>query len=214
MSHEIFDGLVTYKGLPAPHICDFWTREKSKDFYANDESFQIGRIDMVANTGTYLDTPFHRYDNGKDLSEIVLEQLVNLSAQIIEVPFENGLEINAALLKTHTIDKQAVLFCTGWSQFFNTEIYFNNHPFITKDAAQFLLDKGVILAGIDSHNIDDTRTKSRPVHTLLLANNCLIVEHLTNLKSIKNPNSFTFTATPPKIKGMGTFPVRAFASES
>lgn len=212
LSHEIFDGLITYKGLPAPQMCDFWSREQSKDFYENGESFQIGQITMVANTGTYLDTPFHRYENGKDLAAIELQNLVDLPAQIIDCSKINGLAIAADFLEKQNISQKAILFKTNWSQNWNTEKYFENHPFLTEEAAQYLVDKKVLLVGIDSHNIDDTCGKARPVHTILLAQNILIVEHLCNLSAVTQPNNFRFTAAPPKIKGMGTFPVRAYAS--
>ncbi len=212
LSHEIFDGLVTYKGLPAPQMCDFWSREQSKGFYENGESFQIGQITMVANTGTYLDTPFHRYENGDDLAAIELKNLVDLPAQVIDCSNIKGLAIDANFLKTQAITQKAILIKTNWSKNWNTEAYYENHPFLTEDAAQYLVSKNVLLVGIDSHNIDDTRGKARPVHTVLLGKNILIVEHLCNLKAIEMPNNFRFTAAPPKIKGMGTFPVRAYAN--
>ncbi|MCY7352013.1 MAG: cyclase family protein [Cytophagaceae bacterium] len=211
LSHTIQDGLVTYKGLPAPVICDFWSREFSKTFYEEGTSFQIGKIEMVANTGTYLDTPFHRYENGADLSALRLDQLASLPAVLIQVPHRQTLRIDRTFFENLDLKNKAVLVHTGWDEHWNTESYYQNHPFLTADAAEFLVEQGVQLVGIDSHNIDDVSGKSRPVHSILLRNQILIVEHLCNLGRIPAA-SFCFTAVPPKIKGMGTFPVRAFVT--
>jgi arylformamidase len=210
LSHTIEDGLVTYKGLPAPIICDYLSREASKNIYGDGASFQIGKIEMVSNTGTYLDTPFHRYEDGKDLSQIHLTSLVDLDAVTINVPFTDTLDITEEHFQDLDLHGKAVLVCTGWDIHWNTEQYYENHPSLTAGAAQFLKESGVKLVGIDSHNIDDTRGKSRPVHTILLGAEILIVEHLCNLTLLPR-SGFTFSAVPPKIKGVGTFPVRALA---
>ena len=210
LSHTIENGLVTYKGLPAPVICDYLSRETSKQFYEVGTSFQIGKIEMVTNTGTYLDCPFHRYEHGKDLSEIALGRLVDIDALVIRVPFTETLAITQDHIKNHEIRNRAVLVHTGWDKHWNTELYYENHPFLTKEAAEYLRDCGAKLVGIDSHNIDDTRGRSRPVHTTLLGAEILIVEHLCNLYLLPD-DGFTFSAIPPKFKGVGTFPVRAMA---
>lgn len=211
LSHTIENGLVTYKGLPAPIICDYLGREESRKFYDPGTEFQIGRIDMVANTGTYLDCPFHRFEGGKDLSEIVLEQFTDLKAAVVRVPFAESLAVTPEHLQRVALKGvQAVLVHTGWATHWNTDTYYSDHPFLTEDAAVYLRDLGVTLVGIDSHNIDDTRTRSRPVHTTLLGADILIVEHMCNLESVPD-EGFLFSAIPPKVKGMGTFPVRAFA---
>jgi kynurenine formamidase len=210
LSHTIENGLVTYKGLPAPVICDYLSRENSKQFYEEGTSFQIGKIEMVTNTGTYLDCPFHRYEDGKDLSEITLERLTDIDAVVIRVPFAETLAVTREHLKNYEIRNRAVLIHTGWDEHWNTEKYYENHPFLTKDAAEYLRACDVKLVGIDSHNIDDTRGRSRPVHTTLLGAEILIVEHLCNLYLLPD-DGFTFTALPPKFKGVGTFPVRAMA---
>ncbi len=209
LSHTIFDGLVTYKGLPAPHICDYLSREASKSFYEPGTSFQIGRIDMVANTGTYIDCPFHRYEEGRDLAEIHLQEVVNLSGICIDARDISaiGPEQFAGL----NVRGKAILVCTNWSKHFNTEQYYHDHPFLTAAAAVYLKEAGAALVGIDSHNIDDTSSNSRPVHSTLLGADIFIVEHLTNLESLLH-REFRFTAAPPKVKGMGTFPVRAYAT--
>jgi arylformamidase len=209
LSHTIFDGLVTYKGLPAPIICDFLSRENSKGKYEEGTEFQIGKIEMVSNTGTYIDCPFHRYAHGKDLSEVELEAFANLEA--VTVNAIDAVEIGISFFQNLEIRNKAVIVNTGWSKNWNTESYFENHPFLTREAAEYLRDCGVKLVGIDSHNIDDTRGNSRPVHTILLGAEILIVEHLCNLDKLP-VSGYLFSAVPPKFKGVGTFPVRAFAT--
>ncbi len=210
LSHTIEDGLVTYKGLPAPIICDYLSRETSKQFYAEGTSFQIGKIEMVSNTGTYIDCPFHRFEDGKDLSQVGLERFVDLEAIVVHVPFTETLAISHEHFKGHDVRNKAVLVHTGWDSHWNTSFYYENHPYLTAEAATYLLDNNVNLVGIDSHNIDNTQGKGRPVHTILLGAEILIVEHLCNLYLLPDSN-FTFSAIPPKFKGVGTFPVRAMA---
>ena len=210
LSHTIENGLVTYKGLPAPIICDYLSRESSRQFYAEGTEFQIGKIEMVTNTGTYIDCPFHRFENGKDLSEVGLEHVADLDAIVISVPFSETVEIAEAHLKNHEIRNRAVLIHTGWDSHWNTEKYYENHPYLTEEAAIYLRNCGVKLVGIDSHNIDRALGNSRPVHTTLLGAGILIVEHLCNLNLLPK-DGFLFSAIPPKFKGVGTFPVRAMA---
>ncbi|MEO7766101.1 MAG: cyclase family protein [Ferruginibacter sp.] len=210
LSHTIEDGLITYKGLPAPIICDFLSREDSKNFYEEGTSFQIGKIEMVANTGTYLDCPFHRFEEGKDLSATELASFTDLEGIVVRVPWTESLEITEEYFKNHEIRNRAILIHSGWDKFWNTENYYENHPYLTKAAAEYLSDCAVKLVGIDSHNIDNTNGKSRPVHTTLLGAEILIVEHLCNLELLPE-DGFTFSAMPPKFKGVGTFPVRAMA---
>ena len=209
LSHTIVNGLVTYKGLPAPIICDYLSREASRKHYAPGTEFQIGKIEMVANTGTYLDSPFHRFADGKDLSELELERLANLPA--IKIPAQRQRAIDVSCFRrAENIAGKAVLVETGWSRHWNTAQYFEEHPFLTEDSARFLADGGATLVGIDSHNIDDVQDLRRPVHTILLKNKIPIVEHMTNLSSLPQ-TEFRFFAVPPRVKGLGTFPVRAFA---
>jgi len=207
LSHTIEDGLITYKGLPAPVICDFLSREDSHKHYAEGTEFQIGRIDMVANTGTYLDSPFHRYRHGKDLSELSLESVAQLDAIVVRSGV--GRSIDASYFKGQDVRGKAVLVRTGWDVHWKTDEYFEGHPFLTADAAQCLVDAGAALVGIDSLNIDDTADLSRPVHTILLGAEVLIVEHMCNLDALPS-SGFKFYAVPVKVKGFGTFPVRAF----
>lgn len=211
LSHTIEDGLVTYRGLPAPIVCDFLSREESRKFYEPGTEFQIGKIQMISNTGTYLDTPFHRYADGDDLSAIGLERLIDLEGVVVRVPYSERMAITGSDLSAVDVAGKAVLVNTGWSEFWNTERYYNDHPFLTEEAAKYLADAGAKLVGIDSHNIDDSSGNRRPVHTTLLGAGVLIVEHMCNLNSIPDGN-FRFTAVPPKFRGVGTFPVRAFAA--
>jgi arylformamidase len=211
LSHTIEHGMITYKGLPAPIICDYIGRERSKDFYQEGTQFQIGKIEMVSNTGTYIDSPFHRYENGKDLSELAMERLAGLEAIVVRAGFNEGIEVGKDFFEKINVFQKAVLVNTNWSKNWRTDAYFENHSFLTEEAAFYLRDQGAILVGIDSHNIDDTRKKSRPVHSVLLGSEIVIAEHLCNLDQLPDKD-FTFTAVPPKIKGMGTFPVRAFAT--
>lgn len=212
LSHTIENGLITYKGLPAPIICDYLSREESKSRYAAGTTFQIGKIEMVTNTGTYIDCPFHRYEDGKDLSQVTLENFADLEGIVIRVDYKETLAIDAGFFQGKELHDKAVLVHTGWDCYWNTDAYFDNHPYLTEDAALYLVQNGAKLVGIDSVNIDDTKGGARPVHTTLLGAQVLIVEHLCHLEQIPEQN-FTFSAIPPAFKGVGTFPVRAFAKQ-
>ena len=210
LSHTIEHGLITYKGLPAPIICDFLSREQSRQHYAEGTEFQIGKIEMVANTGTYLDTPFHRYPDGQDLSQLNLTSMANLDAVVVRVEGQAQRGIDATRFEGLKVKERAVLIHTGWDHHWRTDRYFEGHPFLTSDAAQFLSDGGAVLVGIDSYNIDDTADLKRPAHSILLGAGIPIVEHMCRLGLLPETD-FKFFAIPPKIKGVGTFPVRAFA---
>jgi kynurenine formamidase len=202
-------GLVTYRGLPAPVICDFLSREHSRALYAPGTEFQIGRIDMVANTGTYLDSPFHRFADGTDLAGLDLASLADLDTIVIR-PDSAGRAVGAAAFADLDVRGRAVLVQTGWDRHWATDGYFDGHPFLTEDAARALAEGGVTLVGIDSLNIDDTADLRRPVHTTLLGAGIPIVEHMCGLSALP-PRGARFFAVPVKVKGFGTFPVRAFA---
>lgn len=208
LSHSIEDGMVTYPGLPGPVICDFLSREQSRDVYAPGYEFQIGRIDMVSNTGTYLDTPFHRFADGADLAAVDITRLAELDAVTVRASDQTA--IDTATFTEIPVEGRAVLVHTGWDANWRTPAYLSGHPFLTEAAATHLRERGAALVGIDSLNIDDTTTGERPVHTILLGAGIPIVEHMTGLGQLPDAG-FRFTATPPKIVGMGTFPVRAFA---
>ena len=210
LSHVIEDGMTTFAGLPGPHICDYWTREASAEKYDDGSSFQIGRIDMVANTGTYVDSPFHRYEDRNDLSELPLESLADLDGIVVRHPYEQGLAVDVAAFDALDVRGKAVLVHTGWDRHWRTETYYSNHPYLTAGAADWLVAHGAAFVGIDSHNIDNTAARARPVHTILLGADIPIGEHLTGLGQLLD-HGFRFSAVPPKVKGMGTFPVRAYA---
>jgi kynurenine formamidase len=210
LSHTIEHGMVTYKGFPGPVICDFMSREASKEFYAEGTSFQIGKIEMIANTGTYVDSPFHRFENGKDISEMPVEKFADLSAVVVRVNNMTGRAVDRdAFLKTDVRGK-AVLVHTGWARHWRTEEYLEGHTFLTEAAAVHLREQGAVFVGIDSMNIDDTSGGTRPVHTVLLGAEIPVAEHLCDLERLPL-SGFIFSAVPAKVKGFGTFPVRAFA---
>jgi kynurenine formamidase len=207
LSHTIEQGMITYRGLPAPLICDYLSREASRRLYAEGTEFHIGRIDMVANTGTYLDSPFHRFADGKDLSELPLTSLAGLEGIVVRC---DGRKITRECFDGLEVAGRAVLIHTGWDRHWRTDDYFEEHPFLTEEAALFLKESGVKLVGIDSYNIDDTRSKARPAHSILLGSEIPIVEHMTCLEQVPE-TGFQFFAVPPKVKAFGTFPVRCFA---
>ncbi len=209
-SHVVEDGLITYKGLPAPIICDYLSREESRTKYAPGTEFQIGKIELVANTGTYLDSPFHRYADGKDLSELPMTSIANLDGVVVRATERAGRAIDRSAFVSVDVWGKAVLVQTNWSAHWKTDAYFEKHPYLTEDAAVFLRDAGAKLVGVDTYNIDNTDTGERPVHSTLRKAEIPIVEHMTNLENVPD-SSFKFFAVPVKIKGMGTFPIRAFA---
>ena len=208
LSHTIEAGMITYRGLPAPVICDYLSREDSRSHYAPGTEFNIGRIDMVANTGTYVDSPFHRFADGADLSELPLARLADLEAVVVQAAAGRAIGIEA--IRGLEVKGRAVLVHTGWARHWRTDQYFEGHPFLTAVAAAYLRDGGAALVGIDSLNIDDTQDGARPVHTTLLRAGIPIAEHLTGLEQLP-PTGCRFFAVPVKVRGFGTFPVRAFA---
>lgn len=209
LSHEIGHGTVTYKGLPAPIICDFLSREASRDLYEAGTEFHIGKIEMVANSGTYVDSPFHRYADGKDLAELPLESLVDLPGIVVDATHA-GTVLNKSLFESRDVKGRAVLVRTDWSRHWGADQYFEGHPHLTEDAAVWLRDAGAVIVGIDSYNIDDVSGRTRPVHSTLLAADIPIVEHMTNLSAVP-AGDFRFHAAPVKVRRFGTFPVRCYA---
>jgi arylformamidase len=211
LSHTIAHGQVCYKGLPAPVICDYLSREDSRALYEPGTEFHIGRVELITNTGTYIDCPFHRYADGRDVAQMPLARFVDLPALVVRATEREGRAIDVDVFTSTHVQGRAVLVHTGWDAHWGTDAYFEGHPFLTERAACWLRDQGAVLVGIDSMNIDDTSGGTRPVHTVLLREEILIAEHLCNLGALPD-NGFTFTAVPPKLVGVGTFPVRAFAT--
>lgn len=209
LSHEVEHGMITYKGLPAPLICDFLSREASRSIYTDGTEFHIGKIEMVANTGTYVDSPFHRFADGLDLSQLPLDSLADLEGVVIRAQ-SDGRSISEAAFKGMGVEGKAVLIHTGWSQHWRTDQYFEGHPFLTREAARFLVEAGAAFVGIDSYNIDDTADGTRPAHTLLLGSGIPICEHMRGLEQLPD-RVFRLHAVPVKVRAFGTFPVRAYA---
>jgi len=209
VSHVVEHGMVTYPGLPAPVIGDWLSREASQARYGPGTTFQLGRIDMLANTGTYIDAPFHRYAGGRDIADYPLEAVANLAGVVFRVAGRGGRALDAPLFQGRELRERAVLVQTGWDLHWRTERYAQGHPFLTRAAAQQLVAAGAALVGIDSLNIDDDTDASRPVHTILLGAGIPVVEHLCNLGDLPD-DGFRFFAVPVKVRGMGSFPVRAF----
>ncbi|MBB5933946.1 cyclase family protein [Streptomyces zagrosensis] len=210
LSHTVRHGMITYPGLPGPEISDHISREASRNSYAPGTEFVFGRISMVSNTGTYLDSPFHRFPDGPDLAGLPLGKLTDLDGVVVRVLGSERRSVERELLLPHDVAGRAVLIHTGWSRHWGTEQYANGYPYLTADAAEWLVEQGAALVGIDSLNIDDADDGTRPTHTALLAAGIPIVEHLRGLEHLP-PNGFRFHAAPPAIEGMGTFPVRAYA---
>ena len=209
LSHEVEHGMITYKGLPAPIICDFLSREESRKHYAEGTEFNIGKIEMVANTGTYVDSPFHRFADGIDLAELPLESLADLEGVVVHVE-DSGRAISPDVFRGLSLAGKAVLVHTGWARHWRTDQYFEGHPFLTREAAQSLVDSGAAFVGIDTYNIDDITDGTRPAHTILLGRRIPICEHMCGLENLPD-EGFRFHAAPVKVRAFGTFPVRAYA---
>ena len=211
LSHEIEANMITYPGLPGPQITEHLTRGDSRGFYEVGTEFAIGRISMVGNTGTYLDSPYHRYDGGVDLAQLPLESLADLPSITVHRPVDATHAIGPEVFSGIDVAGKAVLVHTGWDRLWRTEAYCSpDHPHLTEATCEWLVAEGVALVGIDSVNIDDTRGGSRPAHSVLLAAGVPVVEHLCGLDQLPD-SGFTFTAVPPRVVGFGTFPVRAYA---
>ena len=214
VSHTVRDGLVTYPGMQAPVVRDYLSREASRARYAPGTEFHIGAIDMIANTGTYVDVPSHRFAEGADLSEVTLDSLADLEVVLVRAPVLEGRAIDAQrLAHVGDVRGRAVLVHTGWDAHWETPAYAIGHPYITREGAEALVQGGARFVGIDTFNIDDIDDGSRPAHTVLLAAGIPICEHMTNLGAVPASGGRLF-AVPVKVAGMGTFPVRAFVLAS
>ncbi|HUP66457.1 MAG TPA: cyclase family protein [Thermoanaerobaculia bacterium] len=208
LSHTIRDALVTYPGLPAPRVTEFLSREDSRGRYAPGVEFHIGRIEMVANTGTYIDAPFHRYEGGGSVADLALERIAGLEGVVITAG--DRPRITEAEVGAIDARGKAVLIRTGCDRDFGTPAYFERNPFLTEEGAVALIAGGAVLVGIDAVNIDDMTDLRRPAHSALLEAGIPIVEHLAALDALPS-RGFRFFAVPPKVASMGSFPVRAFA---
>ena len=211
LSHPITAGMTTYPGLPGPEITPYLTREASRDLYAPGTEFAIDRITMLGNTGTYLDSPYHRYAGGADLADVPLSALAGLPAVVVRLADSGRRGVDVGALAALAVEGHAVLLHTGWDRNWGTDRYGQDAPYLTRAGARWLADHGARLVGIDSVNIDDAADGERPAHSLLLAAGIPVVEHLTGLDQVPATGA-RFTATPPRLRAFGTFPVRAFAS--
>ncbi len=210
VSHAVEDGMITYKGLPAPVICNYLSHEESRSHYAEGTEFHIGKIEMVANTGTYVDAPFHRFADGKNLSELPLDSLADLETIIVRSDQDGERAIGRDCFEDlGDLVNKVVLVNTGWDANWRTDQYFEGHPFLAREAAEYLVDAGAALVGIDSLNVDDTEDGKRPVHTTLLGADIPIAEHLRGLDRLPD-RGCKFFAVPVKVRSFGTFPVRVF----
>lgn len=212
LSHPIEHGMVTYPGLPGPVIGDHLARADAPQHYAPGFDIQIGRIEMVANTGTYLDTPFHFSEDGHDLAGLDPARVTAVPGVLVGAAASGAIGLDAvAHLADGDLTGRAVLFHTGWDRHWRTEQYGSvDHPHLAVATAERLVAAGVAVVGIDSVNIDDMDDRTRPAHSTLLAAGIPIVEHLCHLDRLP-PTGFRFHAAPPAIERFGTFPTRAYA---
>jgi kynurenine formamidase len=212
LSHVVEHGMDTYPGLPGPVIEDHLSRAASRERYAPGTEFQIGRITLVANTGTYVDVPFHRFDGGADLSEVPLSRLVDLRGEAVTVDVtRHGRAIGPGVFEGLHVEGRAVLVHTGWDRHWGTPAYAGaEHPFLSASAVRWLVERRPALVGIDSVNVDDMADLTRPAHTVLLRAEIPICEHMAGLAELVG-REFRFHAAPVAVSGMGTFPVRAYA---
>ncbi|MEM7305163.1 MAG: cyclase family protein [Planctomycetota bacterium] len=211
LSHPLEDGVHTYPNLPAPKISDYRTHAETAPDYAPGVGFHFGKVEMLGNTGTWVDAPYHRYEDGADLAELPLERLADLDALVLRPDLSRGPAIGPELFRGQRLRGRAVLVVTGWSRHWATPTYAaGGHPFLTRAAAEALLEGGCAFLGVDALNVDDTDDGERPVHSLLLAEGVPIGEHFTNLDALPTEGA-RLHAAPVKARGLGTFPVRAYA---
>jgi arylformamidase len=214
LNHVLAAGMTTYPGLPGPEISEHLSRADSRSNYAEGTEFTIGRISMVSNTGTYLDSPFHRYADGTDLAGLPLERLADLPAVVVRTAGSGTRAVDVGALAALDVAGRAVLLHTGGDRHWATPGYAVDAPYLTEAGATWLAEHGAALVGIDAVNIDDISPASggrRPAHSILLAAGIPIVEHLTGLANLP-PTGARFTAAPPRVAAFGTFPVRAYAT--
>ncbi len=210
LSHVITEGMITYPGLAAPELSDVVSREMSAERFG-DIRMHIGKVCMVANTGTYVDVPFHFYEDGDHLAEVGLERLADLPGVFVDARQRPGRPVTPDFFANVDVAGKAVLVQTGWDVHFGTDAYGVDGPFIPCESVALLLERGAALIGIDSVNVDDMGDMTRPAHCGFLRAGVPIVEHMTGMSQLHGISNFTFTAAPPKFTALGTFPVRAFA---
>ncbi|HSJ43825.1 MAG TPA: cyclase family protein [Euzebyales bacterium] len=210
LSHPIAEGMTTYPGLPGPELSDHLTRDAAEAQYGPGVTFHVGRISMVANTGTYVDSPWHRYPDDADLAGLRLDQIADLDGLVLDVASSGRRAVDVDDLRGLDVGGRALLVHTGWDRHWRTPAYGVDARFVTRQSAEWLVDQNAALVGIDSVNIDDMEDPSRPAHSLLLAADIPVVEHLRGLGQLPGAG-FRFHAVPAPVERFGTFPVRAYA---
>ncbi len=212
LSHPIVSGQATYPWMPAPRVTEFLSREASRDRYAAGTEFAIHRIELIGNSGTYIDSPFHRYAAGADLAELPMERVANLPGAVVTVADQSDRSISARLIveRDGELRGAAILFHTAWDTKWGSSEYPTGSPFLTREAAEILVAREVGLVGIDALNVDDMDDPARPAHSVLLAAGIPIVENLCRLGRLPR-SGFRFSAVPAPVRGCSSFPVRAFA---
>jgi kynurenine formamidase len=199
--------MKTYPGLPEPRVEVFMDYEASRARYAGDTEFFIANLHLCGNTGTYVDSPLHRFRNAPDLAQLPLERLADLPVEVIDARSDHA--IGPSSLRGRALAGKAVLFHTGWSAHWRSDRYFDPNPHLTEDCCAALLGAGAVFAGIDSVNIDSMADLRRPAHTTLLRAGVPVCEHMTNLGALPVSGG-RLHAVPIPWKGGATFPVRAY----
>lgn len=205
--------MVTDPRLPAPMVRDIWTRASSASSYAEGVSFQIAAVDLPQNTGTYVDCPFHRHADGRGTWDFPLQRLADLPGVLVDAraAAARSRALGPGVFGDLDLAGRAVLVRTGWDARWGTHAYASGeHPFLTAEAAQHLVDRGAALYGVDALNADAMTDPARPAHTILLGADVPIVENLTGLAALEGA-AFRFHAAPVRVEGLGSFPVRAYA---
>lgn len=209
LSHTIRHGMPTYPGLPSPRIGLHTDHASSGALYDQRAQFAIGHIDMVGNVGTYIDSPFHRYPDGADVSEIPVSRLVDLPTVVIDARDDARRDRRLQLVLPGSLAGSAVLIWTGWDRKWATDGYWQPGPFLGDATVEQLVHHRPALVGVDFWNVDDPGDPTRPAHTALLGEGIPIVEHMRNLGQLTRA-SRTFVV-PLAIVGAPSAPVRAFA---
>jgi kynurenine formamidase len=206
LSHPVEAGMETYRPLPTPQVVVHNDYDASR--YDGKSEFLIASLHLCGNTGTYVDSPRHRYRKGVDLAGLPLERLADMPVVVVDA---TGVDraIGPYALPGGSLEGKAVLFRTDFSRHWRTESYFSANPFLTAEACEALVAAGVAFVGIDSLNIDDIADMARPAHTILLGAGVPICEHMTNLASVKS-GAGRLHAVPIAWVGGATFPVRAY----
>ena len=209
LSFPIEDGMQTFPGvLPEVRLFPYMDHDTSRDRYQGKAEFYLGGFDIPGNTGTYVDSPFHRHRDREDLSRLELERLAGIPGLVVDAHAEAApIDIG---LSPEEVRGRAVLIRTGWDRHWGTDGYFTGDPWLSEATLDVLIDGGATLLGVDFNNVDDTNDPVRPAHTRLLAAGIPIVEHLRGLEALPR-EGFRFFAVPPAIVRGASFPVRAFA---